>query len=894
MARASAAPEPGSGLLRRAELTYEGAVADPDSYVIEARILLEECRRARDHEAHVVALRAMGWIEHLQVGNHAARERFDQAIRLAERHGLTHRVPELLVSRAAVLHELGRMKAVRNDLDRALSRAEEMPRDAGHPIWCQIALQRAILFHNQGELLEAERLYRAMMTSPACPSDVRVKVGNNLAHLLAMCGRSEEAMPYIDQALDGARALGQGLTAAVAQSRAWILMQTGRLTESLRAFEVAEKLFVEAALPTADFSIEYADALIDLRLLGEASAATDHSVSELSRLGAPLIAAEAQLRRARLSMLLGEFGRARGEIDQAVSMLRRQRRPTWTAAALVTRAELALATTSASPAVLRSVRRAAATLERGGLSGAVEAHLVAGRVANQLGRREQAVQSWRRAAVLARHRSVLIRLRGRVAAALAVEAEDRTREVVRHCRLGLEDLARHRAALPSMELRALASGHGQQLGELGMRALLPDGSPARLFGWLERTRAASLVLVDPPPPDAVRHDLATLRTLHLELREAHRGDGEAVAGVQSRILTLENRIRQASWRASSPSHRAPGAGAVSAAEVRAGLDGAVLVEYALLDEQVMALAVGPRRTRLVHLGSYGPVRTEREALAFGMRRLTQGRRGASALRACGEALDGLRRLLVAPLGIGAEIPVVVVPARGLHGVPWAAMHTAPVSVAQSAGLYLSALEATRGVPSGSSVALVAGPDLPGAIAEVGVLDAVYAATGRDVRTLLPPSSTVDAVTGELATASLVHLSCHGFLRTDNPTFSSLQLADGPLTVHEVAGARGLAPRIVLAACRSGAQMTYSGQEVLGFVSALLARGTAGVVASTVPVPDGESVPMMQALHQRLSRSETFAAALAGARASMGEGADDFAGNPVEFIPWCAYTAYGAA
>ena len=103
----------------------------------------------------------------------------------------------------------------------------------------------------------------------------------------------------------------------------------------------------------------------------------------------------------------------------------------------------------------------------------------------------------------------------------------------------------------------------------------------------------------------------------------------------------------------------------------------------------------------------------------------------------------------------------------------------------------------------------------------------------------------------LADADLAHLACHGSPRADNPMFSSLLLADGPVTVQELHGA-GVAPhRLVLASCHSGADVAYAGDEVLGFVSTMLAQGTAGVVASIAAVPDVAAVDLMLELHRRL-------------------------------------------
>ena len=123
----------------------------------------------------------------------------------------------------------------------------------------------------------------------------------------------------------------------------------------------------------------------------------------------------------------------------------------------------------------------------------------------------------------------------------------------------------------------------------------------------------------------------------------------------------------------------------------------------------------------------------------------------------------------------------------------------------------------------------------------------------------------EEVVAALADADLAHLACHGSPRADNPMFSSLLLADGPVTVQELHGA-GVAPhRLVLASCHSGADVAYAGDEVLGFVSAMLAQGTAGVVASIAAVPDVAAVDLMLELHRGLRDGLTLARALHAAR-----------------------------
>jgi CHAT domain-containing protein len=59
-------------------------------------------------------------------------------------------------------------------------------------------------------------------------------------------------------------------------------------------------------------------------------------------------------------------------------------------------------------------------------------------------------------------------------------------------------------------------------------------------------------------------------------------------------------------------------------------------------------------------------------------------------------------------------------------------------------------------------------------------------------------------------------------------------------------------------------------ELLGLVSALISLGSAGVVASVVPVNDPATVPLMIALHDNLRAGSGLAESLALARRAVGD------------------------
>ena len=94
------------------------------------------------------------------------------------------------------------------------------------------------------------------------------------------------------------------------------------------------------------------------------------------------------------------------------------------------------------------------------------------------------------------------------------------------------------------------------------------------------------------------------------------------------------------------------------------------------------------------------------------------------------------------------------------------------------------------------------------------------------------------------------------------------MADGPLTMHDLEQIDRLPRCLVLAACDSGLSQAHPGEELIGFLARLLVGGTGTVIASVVPVPDVDTVPLMLALHRSLNAGAAPATALARARAEV--------------------------
>lgn len=873
------------GLLIHARALADAVDADPRAVEPQAVALIATARRTRDPELLSLSLRALARVSRARWDESSARRLLDESVRVARRHELHHVEALALMSRAAVLLELGSSSASDRDLEaatHALGRAVGLDVAEQRLLLARVDLSRAVVDQGAGRLSAAETRLRYVLDVPGIDGRLAAMASNNLALVLAERGAYGPALEQADKAVLLSEQL-PALRAILIQTRAWIAVRAGRLIEGLREFHRSAEAYASAGMPLGEYYTEYADAMVDLRLLPEASSAAERAVEEFVLAGVPLLATEARLRLARISLLAGDLERAGTLADEVADEARRQRRGVSRDHAVLIGVEARQQQSQAGPAELVVARRAAGRFERAGnLHSAVEAYLVAGRVALAIDRDRDAVQTLSQAGELARTGQVLVRLRGRVAAALAARVERQPSAALVHCRTGLRDLAHHRSSLPTIELRALASGHGAELGEIGLGVYLDRGQPARTLAWMERTRAAALLT----PVPALPVPLTRAQPPAVEVADAAPvRDGSATRVARDD----EHEARAAGWRQTIdplPRTRRP-ADVVSLADLRTSLGERTLVEFGSFEGQFVAVVVEPRRSRLVELGPTAAVLDELRPLLFALRRLANVRSAAAAGAARVSAdlrIARLRALLMAPLGIASDAEIVVVPVGLLHGVPWSCLHDGPLAQAPSATFWARTLRAADQHVDGGRTVLVAGPELDGALEEVEALRAVHAGA----LVLTHEQSHAQAVVAALGDADLAHLACHGSPRADNSMFSSLLLADGPVTVQELHGA-GVAPhRLVLASCHSGADVAYLGDEVLGFVSAMLAQGTAGVVASIAAVPDVAAVDLMLELHRGLRGGMTLARALHAARGRVDR--DTAEG----FVNWCTFSAHGAA
>jgi tetratricopeptide (TPR) repeat protein len=94
-----------------------------------------------------------------------------------------------------------------------------------------------------------------------------------------------------------------------------------------------------------------------------------------------------------------------------------------------------------------------------------------------------------------------------------------------------------------------------------------------------------------------------------------------------------------------------------------------------------------------------------------------------------------------------------------------------------------------------------------------------------------------------------HYLGHARFRSDNPFYSSLLLADGPLFAADFRLRRNRVGLVTLAACRTGSQTYVPGEESSGLVRSLLEMGARNVLASHWSVSDESTALWMRTFYE---------------------------------------------
>jgi hypothetical protein len=830
------------------------ADAEPRQAVV---LGLEALRRARRHPAAgSVARRALGVAAlHMEDPDTAIRH-LRAAAGLGRRADSVQLVAEARVDLAKALNVRGRPNQALREITGVLALDLEVPLRA------RALAQRATLLGQLGRHDEALEAYQRVVPILRRSGDLTWlwRALNNRALIHAYRHEFAGAEADLREAERLCRELDLELSVGfVHQNLGWVAGMRGDVPTALRYLDQAQDCFTRLGADLGEVLTDRTQLLLSALLVTEAHEAAEQALAVVERGGRALVLAEARLLLAQTALRVDRRAQAVDQAGHAATEFEHQGRTAWAALARYVVAQV-------DGMAQQDLDQLADELTAARwITAAVETRLIAGRHALAEGRVDVGLRHLEHVARFRTRGHVLLRARGWYAEALVRTARGNRRGARIAVRCGLRVVDEHRATFGASDLRAHAAGHRVDLAEVGLGLALADGRPAGVLRWAEEGRASRLLLrpIRPPDDPELAQKLAELRATVGAIRDAI-GANRSTARLNQRRIELERAVRDRTRRlpsdATGPSPRPP-----TPAEIVAQVGDAALVEFVVVGGVLHAVTVVDGLIGLRRIGELGPIVEVVEGLPFPLRRLvrttaTPASRAAAGLLVRHLALE-LDRLVLDPiLDAVGDRPLVLVPTGALQSLPWSILPSCrgrAVTVAPSAALWCAARSSVR---RGSGVVVAAGPDLPGAHAEAGVVAALHG-----TEPLLGAAAATAAVKEALGVVRIAHIAAHGNVHPDNPLFSAIRLADGPFTVYELEHVRWAPELVVLSSCNVGRAAVTAGGELLGLTAAFLGRGTHQVVASVMPVPDAETIPLMTAFHELLLAGRSAAVALAEAQ-----------------------------
>lgn len=872
-------------------------------------------RQSRTDEAACVASRALG-LALRRLGELAkARAAFRAAVTLGDRKGFVRSAAQARISLIVILADAGGIQAALAEAARA--EAALIGLADGTLDLARLRVNLGLVLQRTGRTSEALACYSAAENVLREYGDARWEclLLNLRGTLLAY--RGDQAAAARDLGRASALELEHGFELAhqgTLHNLGFAALRAGDLPHALKVLDEARALAEQIGRPTESVLSDQADALLEAGLAEEARQYAERAAEGHTRNGFALNAAEARLLAADAALAAGDAAAATEYARAARVAFTKQRRPNW--AAWASHIELAARFTAGerSVRILRDLVRNSEQLEQAGwLITPQESKLFAARMALALGRDAEATELFTQVAAVRRGGPVRLRVVGWEAQAALSEARGNIAGAGRAVDQGLRVAADYAGTFGATDLRAGAAMMGADLAKTGLRLALTGGSARQVLLRAEQWRAATLRRRPVRPPDdaAFAARLGRLRAVVAQIAEDGLA-GKNVRGLQAERVRLEQDVKELARHA--PGGEYAPEPRLDLAALSARLGQRALVEYVRVDDALHAVSLVDGTARHHALGSYKAVLSEVDSLRFSLERMAR-RHGSEALQqaamaayeyARGELDNALVRPLAKRIG---DRPLVLVPTGSLHALAWSVLPSLTdrqVTVSPSARSWLTAVDAqaadvlakpatlgqagedaarrgsrlplgARDAIAGASASAVAehdrvggqvvlayGPGLPHAEAEIGDLARRYPLA----KPLVGADATAQAVAEALDGAQLAHIAAHGRFRSDNPLFSSLELADGPLTVYDLEGIRQAPATLVLSACDAALSGIRPGDELMGVASAVFALGTRTLIASVAPVGDAETRKLMNVFHGALDRGLSPALALVKAQRAV--------------------------
>ena len=777
------------------------------------------------------------------------------------------------------------------------------------------------VYRSMGELREAGRAFsesRSMLRRVrrrSATTEIEQNLGlaeQNLGNVLVDLGQYDEALRHLSAAERIHRQLGLESQVAMTLGNIGLLFfQSGNYGRSLQAFTEARQIYTTLGVNrrACMVDMEMLPTYIALNLREESRAVADRAIDGMREHAMPLELGQSLLSGGRLAEADGDVELAHERTTEARLIFGQTGNKVWEEIARLQAARLLARIVSEQPehelaSALRQqrdeCRAAIETLEgAGALDRAAYGRLVEGAIEAALGDPAAAHACYARA-LDAASRLDADHLQFQAYEALGVLLQESDPDAAAtNFRRAIEHLESVRSRTVAAELKVAFLVDKADIYERLVRLLVREPTSANVqeaFDYVERSKSRALLddlLLGSPTSARTRRSRVTrlarrVEELRTQLRTAYLSayEGNALpaddtlsrTGRGESITDLEGALAQASRQlelaqaSEDASRRTIDELALARTPLPAG---DVLLEYYCVGSDLLAFVRRGVEVELRPVADMEDVEALVDKLSFQIGKCSLGSDYVMAnletlRRGIDRCLQSLYRKIVEPIAdlLRDGDRLVVVPHGALHGLPFHAFHDGEgylldrfaIAVAPSAAVMHACRQAARPIGDRALIVGIDDPSLPMVPHEVAAIGQSW----ESAKVALGPRATSTTLRRHVGKFDVLHLATHGVFRADNPSFSSIKLADAWLTVRDLTEIARGAQLVTLSACETGVNGISAGDEVIGLTRGLLGAGCSAVVASLWTVSDESTARLMERFYASLRTGEPPAAALRAA------------------------------
>lgn len=713
--------------------------------------------------------------------------------------------------------------------------------------------------------------------------------GNGLAITYTQLSEFRNAEKYFKAALETARAAGMLVTQAeIEASMGNLALFRGRYADALSFLELSRRKYDELLMPhqTAIAALEIADVYAELNLTDEALDLYASTTVKLRQLKLQAVEARARSSYGKAAIRLRKTAFSKSQFERALKLFESQKDHNGIATVMLNRAYLELTLHNYLEAETFAKKAARIFTKKKNERQGLMASWLIGEVLLNTGRARQGHT------VLIRTLDDALRIEQKQIALLALNSLGKSSVIAgdspaakRFFKRAIRLTEHTRAPLPGEEFRiTFLEGKLEPYQNLA-KIYLSERRFRDALRFIEKGRSRSLIetVLRSDPASDIPADLALkVEGLREQLNQYY---SVAKAGNEASSRESHLKIRKKERELSNVLRRAESTQKAASANQgyqRHDLDinklqtqigsKRVLIEYVTFGGVLSAIVLTDSRVLFFNeLGLESEVLSLLEQLRFQFGALRYGRAAVDSFamqlkQRADSYLSRLYDMLMRPLESAiTDRDLIIVPTGVLHYLPFNALN--------DSSRYISETRSVTNAPAASIWQMLdAKPEPhPNRPLLMGFADANAPEAENEVRAIKKILPASQLYTGARATFAafrekapkhdILHLACHGQFRPDSPLFSSLHLADGRITVRDVAAQKLSADLVVLSACETGLNKLFAGDEIVGLTRGFLSAGVSSIIVSLWTVNDAASKGLMTAFYNHLQRGCSIATSL---------------------------------